>query len=116
MSIQGLVLVSFSLKYLSITELIGIIGGGLVSYFSIGLHPSRYFNSVWLMLSMKDIYVSLLKGLFFGGLIALVCATVGYNTRGGAKNVGESTTKSAILCTIYILVADLIIGVLFYMN
>lgn len=99
-----------------LAELIGILGGAIVSYFSIGLHPIRYFNSVWLMLVMKDIYVSMLKGVIFGGMIALVCATVGYNTRGGAKNVGESTTKSAILCTVYILVADLILGVLFYMG
>ncbi len=99
-----------------LAELIGVLGGAIVSYFSIGLHPIRYFNSVWLMLVTKDIYVSLLKGIIFGAIIALVCATVGYNTRGGAKNVGESTTKSAILCTIYILVADLIMGVLFYMG
>lgn len=99
-----------------LAELTGILGGALVSYFTIGLHPMRYFTSVWLMLVMKDVYISLFKGIIFGGLIALVCATVGYNTRGGAKNVGESTTKSAILCTVYILVADLIIGILFYMN
>ncbi len=99
-----------------LSELIGILGGAIVSYFSIGLHPVRYFNSVWLMLVMKDIYVSLLKGLVFGALIALVCATVGYNTKGGAKNVGISTTKASILCTMYILVADLIIGILFYMG
>ncbi len=99
-----------------LSELTGILGGALVSYFSILLHPVRYFNSVWLMLVMKDIYISLLKGIIFGAIIALVCATVGYNTRGGAKNVGESTTKSAILCTIYILVADLIIDILFYMG
>ena len=99
-----------------LAELTGILGGALVSYFSIGLHPDRYMNSVWLMLSMKDIWISLLKGAIFGGIVALVCSTVGYNTRGGAKNVGESTTKSAILCTVYLLVADLIIGLLFYMN
>lgn len=99
-----------------LAELTGILGGALVSFSSIGLHPIRYFNSVWLMLVMKDIYISLLKGFIFGGLIALVCATVGYNTRGGAKNVGESTTKSSILCTVYILVADLIIDILFYMG
>ena len=99
-----------------LAELIGILGGAVVSYFSIGLHPVRYFNSVWLMLVMKDIYISLLKGLIFGGIIALVCSTAGYNTEGGAKSVGESTTKSAILCTVYILVADLIIDILFYMG
>ncbi len=99
-----------------LAELTGILGGALVSYYSIGLHPIRYFNSVWLMLLLKDVYISLLKGLVFGALIALVCATVGYNTRGGAKNVGESTTKAAITCTVYILFADLIIDILFYMG
>ncbi len=98
-----------------LAEFVGIMAGMAVSYFSIGLHPNRYFSSVWLMLSMKDINVSILKGAIFGAIIATVCATVGYNTRGGAKNVGESTTKSAILCTMFILSADLLIGFLFYL-
>ena len=99
-----------------LAELIGILGGAIVSFFSIGLHPIRYFTSVWLMLLIKDVNISLFKAIIFGGLIALVCATVGYNTRGGAKNVGESTTKASVLCTVYILVADLIIDILFYMG
>ena len=81
---------------------------------SVGLHPNLYCNSDRLMLNTKDIYVSFLKGFLFGAIISTVCATVGYNTTGGAKNVGESTTKSAILCTIYLLMADLLIGFLFY--
>ena len=36
--------------------------------------------------------------------------------KGGAKNVGDSTTKAAILSTVYILVADFIIDVLFYIG
>ena len=97
-----------------LAEFVGVLGGSLVSYFAIGLHPARYFNSVWLMLSTKDIYISLFKGAVFGIIIADICSTVGYNTQGGAKNVGESTTKSAILCTLYLLIADLIIDFLFY--
>ena len=99
-----------------LAELLGTLGGAIVSFYTIDLHPFRYFNSVWLMLVVKDISISLLKGLIFGSLIALVCATMGYNTKGGAKNVGESTTKSAIASTVYILIADLIIDVLFYMG
>ena len=38
-----------------IAEVIGIVGGLLVSYFTIGLHPARYMNSVWLWLSTRDI-------------------------------------------------------------
>lgn len=97
-----------------LAEFFGIVGGMVVSYFSVGLHPNRYFNSVWLMLNTKDIYISILKGTIFGAIISTVCATVGYNTKGGAKGVGEATTQGAILCTIYLLVADLLIGFLFY--
>mgnify|MGYP003295861001 CR=1 FL=1 len=71
-------------------ELVGIVGGLIISYCTIGLHPARYINSVWLWLSTKDIYISLLKAFIFGSLIALVCATQGYKTTGGAKDVGIS--------------------------
>jgi len=98
-----------------IAELIGILGGLVVSYFTIGLHPARYINSVWLWLSAKDIYISLFKAFIFGSLIALVCATQGYETRGGAKDVGISTTRAAVLSTVYMLIADFIINIIFYL-
>ena len=98
-----------------IAELVGILGGLMVSNATIHLHPARYINSVWLWLSTKDIYISLLKGLVFGVLIALVCATQGYDTKGGAKDVGESTTKAAVLSTVYMLVADFVINLVFYL-
>lgn len=97
-----------------LAEFLGILGGMVVSYYSIDLHPNRYMNSVWLMLNAKDIYISIFKGFIFGGIMATVCSTVGYETEGGAKNVGDSTTRSAILCTVYLLLADLLIGFLFY--
>ncbi len=98
-----------------IAEFIGIIGGLIVSYFTIGLHPSRYMHSVWLWLSTKDIYISLLKAFVFGLLISLVCATQGYMTKGGAKDVGISTTKASVLSTVYLLIADFIINIIFYL-
>ena len=98
-----------------IAEVVGIAGGLLVSNATIHLHPSRYITSVWLWLSTRDIYISLLKGLIFGTLIALVCATQGYNTKGGAKDVGESTTKAAVLSTVYMLMADFLINLVFYL-
>ena len=97
-----------------IAEVIGVLGGMLVSNATIDLHPARYMNSVWLWLSTRDIYISLLKAAVFGGLIALVCATQGYETKGGAKEVGNSTTQAAVLSTIYLLVADFVINLIFY--
>jgi len=98
-----------------IAELIGIIGGMFVSYITIGLHPHRYIHSVWAWLALKDFYISILKAFVFGILIADVCATQGYETSGGAKEVGLSTTQAAIKSTIYMLIADFIINFVFYL-
>lgn len=97
-----------------LAELFGVLGGMIISYFTIGLHPNRYMSSVWLWLNTRDIYISLFKGFIFGIIIPLICATQGYKTSGGAKNVGISTTKAAIKSTVFLLMADLIITFLFY--
>lgn len=97
-----------------LAELFGVMGGMFVSYYTIGLHPNRYMNSVWLWINTRDIYISLLKGAIFGAIITTVCATQGYQTEGGAKNVGISTTEAAIKSTVYLLIADLIMTLLFY--
>lgn len=98
-----------------LAEFIGILGGLVVSNATIGLHPTRYINSVWLWLSTRDIYISLFKAFVFGTLIALVCATQGYETKGGAKDVGISTTQAAVLSTVYMLFADFVINIIFYL-
>ena len=99
-----------------LAEFIGTVGGMFVSQATINLHPARYMHSVWAWLSTRDIYISLLKASIFGALIALVCATQGYETKGGAKEVGISTTQAAILSTVYMLVADFLINLVFYIK
>ena len=98
-----------------IAELMGILGGMVVSYMTIGLHPNRYINSVWAWLNTRDFYISIFKAFCYGIIVANVCATQGYETRGGAKDVGISTTQAAIKSTIYLLIADFIINFLFYL-
>ena len=99
-----------------LAEFIGTVGGMFVSNLTIDLHPARYMYSVWAWLSTRDIYISLLKASIFGALIALVCATQGYETKGGAKEVGVSTTQAAILSTVYMLVVDFLINLMFYIK
>ena len=98
-----------------IAELLGILSGMAVAYYSIDLYPTRYMNTVWLWLNTKDIYISLFKAMIFGALLTTVCASQGYLTRGGAKDVGTSTIKSAIYATVALLVADLILNIIFYL-
>lgn len=99
-----------------LAELFGVLGGMIISYYTINLHPNRYMNSVWQWINTRDLYISIFKGFIFGIIIPLICATQGYETEGGAKNVGISTTKAAINATIFLLMADLVITMLFYIN
>ena len=99
-----------------LAELFGVLGGMIISYITIGLHPNRYMTSVWQWLNTRDLYISILKGFIFGIIIPLVCATQGYETTGGAKGVGISTTKAAIKATVFLLMADLIVTLLFYID
>lgn len=98
-----------------IAEFLGVVGGIVVAFFAIGLHPNRFINAIWLLISTRDIYISILKAFIFGVLITMVCATQGYMTNGGAKDVGTATTRSAIKCTFYLLVADFLLNLMFYL-
>ena len=42
-----------------LAELFGVLGGMIISYFTIGLHPNRYMSSVWIWLNTRDIYISI---------------------------------------------------------
>ncbi|MBQ2871700.1 ABC transporter permease [bacterium] len=98
-----------------LAEVCGIVAGMIIANNAIGLHFNRYMNTVWLWLNTKDIYISLLKASIFGILITTVTATQGYKTTGGAVDVGNAVTQGAIKATVFILVTDFIINLIFYL-
>ena len=78
------------------------------------LHYSKYLESLWFNMRPYDIQVSLFKAAIFGAIIAVVCSTIGLMTRGGAKDVGQSTTKAAVWTAIVILITDFVLTWLFF--
>lgn len=98
-----------------LAELCGILAGMIIANMTIGLHFNRYMNTVWLWLNTKDIYISLLKASIFGIVITTVSATQGYKTTGGAVDVGNAVTQGAIKATMFLLITDFIINLMFYL-
>jgi len=90
------------------TDFIGIIGGGIVSNFNpkIFVSYATYYDSLTAALKLREIGNGLIKSVVFGGIIALVCCYVGFRTTGGARGIGQSTTRSVVLSFMLILVAD----------
>lgn len=93
------------------TDLIGIIGGAIIS----NLHPqifvsySTYYDSLTDALKLREIGNGLIKAVAFGGIIALVCCYIGFKTTGGARGIGQSTTRSVVYSFMLILAADYVL-------
>lgn len=78
------------------------------------LHPRKFLDSMWLIVTPEDCIKALLKAVLFGALIVWVCGTVGLNTRGGTKEVGLSARQAAIWATLTIIVADVLLSLVLY--
>lgn len=89
-------------------NLVGILGGSLVSSVNprINVPVNVYFDYLTRSLEWADLYKGLVKSFFFGGIIALVGCYVGFKTTGGARGIGESTTRSVVMSFLLIMVAN----------
>ena len=92
-----------------ISDIVGYIGGYIVSVFLFDVNKTLYMRYTETLAEMNDVYHGLIKAAIFGFLIATISCLYGYSTRGGAKGVGESTTKAVVTSSIAILVFDYLI-------
>ena len=97
-----------------IASIFGVLLGALTAKMFAGLTYIAYFDSAWLGLFMKDLWVSLLKSSVFGGTIALISCSCGFYASGGAKGVGIATTNAVVWSFISIVVWDMIFAIIFF--
>lgn len=98
-----------------IASAFGIIAGGLTAMVA-GKDVTWlcYVTSVWQGLYIRDINIMLFKSSCFGGAISLISSSCGYEAQGGAKGVGDATTKAVVLSFVAIVVIDCIFAIAFY--
>lgn len=84
----------------------GIVGGYVVCVHVLQLSPEDYTSSIRTYVEFADIRGGLIKACFFGLILSWVGSYKGYNTHGGARGVGLSTTQSVVLSSIMILVSN----------
>ena len=97
-----------------IASAFGIITGAITTAMTTELGFLAYFDSTWLGIYMKDLGVCLLKSVTFGGTIALISCSCGYQASGGAKGVGLATNKAVVWSLVAIVVWDLIFSIMFF--
>lgn len=96
------------------TNLLGILGGGIVGSTQLGVAFRAYVDNATRYAGVKDLYVGLLKAFIFGIIIATVACYQGLSTREGAVGVGRATRKTVIISFLLILIIGYIITRLFY--
>ncbi|HLP90088.1 MAG TPA: MlaE family lipid ABC transporter permease subunit [Nostocaceae cyanobacterium] len=93
---------------------IGVMGGAFAAYQFYQVIPEKFLESVRDFLTPADLWIVLLKGLIFGVIVSVNTCTWGLTTKGGAKQVGESTTKAVVTTWVAIFITEFILSLLLF--
>jgi phospholipid/cholesterol/gamma-HCH transport system permease protein len=97
-----------------VADIIGVMGGFLVSTVKLGFGPIEYVNRTIDHLQTEDVVSGLVKAAVFGFIVALMGCYQGYHSRGGAQGVGSATTIAVVSASILILTADYMLTEIFF--
>ena len=97
-----------------IGDIIGVLGGYIVSVYQLGFNQSNYLQSTWEFMQPIDVVSGLAKAAVFGFLITLMGCYHGYHSRGGAQGVGKATTDAVVSASILILCFNYLLTILFF--
>lgn len=97
-----------------VADVIGVLGGYLVSIHKLGFNPAVYLASTIDILEPIDVISGLVKAAVFGFLVALTGCYHGWHSRRGAQGVGQATTLAVVSGSILILTFNYIVTEIFF--
>lgn len=92
------------------SNVVALVGAYILVSVKFGFTGYQFFESIQKFFSMKEIWISLMKSMMFGGVTALVGVHVGFRTTGGAEGVGNSTVRAFTISAAAILIIDALFG------
>lgn len=97
-----------------IGDVLGVMGGYLVSVYKLNFNSSNYLINSFKYLEAIDVISGLVKAAAFGFIISITSCYSGYYSGKGAKGVGSATTKAVVGSSILILLSNYVITELFF--
>jgi len=98
----------------AIGDSIGVMGGYVVSVYSLDFNGTSYLKNTVDFAHQDDITSGLIKAAVFGFIVALMGCYNGFNSKGGAQGVGNATTNAVVGSSILILAADYVLTALLF--
>jgi phospholipid/cholesterol/gamma-HCH transport system permease protein len=94
-------------------DTLGTLGAMFVSAAEYQIHPRLFLRTSLESVLLSDLFSGLMKTPVFGFIIAIVGCHFGLTTKGGTEGVGQSTTRTVVVVSIAILVADYLLTRIF---
>ena len=89
-------------------DLAALTGGALYCAGELGLPIDVFFARTFAALTVDDVLHGVGKSLVFAVLIALIGAANGFGVSAGAEGVGRATTRSVVMGSVAIILADMV--------
>ena len=87
-------------------DALGTLGAMFVCASEYDIRPTLFMQSALESVNLSDLFSGLAKTPIFGFIIAIVGCHFGLTTQGGTEGVGQSTTRTVVVVSIAILIAD----------
>lgn len=97
-----------------IADIIGVMGGYLVSTARLDFNAAAYIKNTLDFLEFSDVTSGLVKAGVFGFLLTLMGCYHGYHSGRGARGVGQATTNAVVSASILILAANYVLTEAFF--
>jgi phospholipid/cholesterol/gamma-HCH transport system permease protein len=92
-----------------VADFVGVLGGGLIALWELGVAPNVYWRSLFDGLTIQDVWMGLIKPFFLGFVIVSIGCHVGLRVQGGTQGVGRAATKAVVAGSVAVLAADFLV-------
>jgi phospholipid/cholesterol/gamma-HCH transport system permease protein len=96
-------------------NLVAMVGGGVVAIGLLGVGPALYLQQSQASLPLYTVLFGLTKSAAFGVLVAFAGCAEGMEAGRSAADVGRAATSAVVLSIVWIIAADGVAAVLFYL-
>lgn len=87
----------------------GLAGGMFLEMATSHMSMPFFIHNAFNALSIGDYLPTVLKTTAFGLIIGTVSCFLGYNAKGGAAGVGQASNRSVVLCSLLLIIVDIIL-------
>ncbi|TKI69282.1 MlaE family lipid ABC transporter permease subunit [Sulfurimonas crateris] len=95
-----------------VADIMGILGGMIIASIDLGISSTLFLDRFAEVIAAKHFFVGIVKGPFFGFLIAAIAIHRGLSVEDSTQSLGSNTTKSVVEAIFAVIICDAIFSII----